>query len=91
MKTGAIRFSIAKDDMGKWIEFERYPPKEGMKTSLWIVKTKEDSVSLGLIKWFSRWRTYAFFPANGTVYEDDCLRDIAEFIEARMLERKIEK
>ena len=74
--------------MSKWIEFEHYPSKEGCKTSLWIVKTKEDSIPLGLIKWYGAWRTYAFFPANDTIFEDDCLRDIAQFIEDRMKERK---
>ena len=77
--------------MPKWIEFEHYPPKKDKKTSLWIVKAKEGGVSLGLIKWYGAWRTYAFFPANDTIYEDDCLRDIAQFIEDRMHERMVEK
>jgi hypothetical protein len=31
---------------------------------------------LGIIKWFGRWRQYAFFPDNGTVYNVECLNDI---------------
>jgi len=72
----------------KWIKFEHYPPKEGKKTSLWIIKTKDDDITLGLIKWYSSWRTYSFFPANDTIYEDDCLTDIANFIKDKMDERK---
>jgi len=77
--------------MPKWIEFEHYPSKVGQKTSVWIVRAKEGDVELGAIKWYGPWRTYAFFPANDTVYEDDCLCDIAHFIKERMEERSIQK
>jgi len=70
----------------KWIVFVL--TKEGEKTDIWRVCTKEGMQSLGLIKWFSSWRKYAFFPVAGTVYEPTCLRDIAEFIEAAMRQRK---
>lgn len=73
--------------MSKWIEFEHCPPKEGKKTSLWIVKNKESCTTIGLVKWYSAWRTYAFFPANDTIFEDDCLYDIAQFIKDKMTER----
>ena len=65
----------------KWIEFEYYPPKSGKKTSLWIVKSKSARCEIGLIKWHSAWRKYAFFPLPVVVLEEDCLRDIAEVIE----------
>jgi hypothetical protein len=74
--------------MSKWIRFEHYPPKSGHTTSIWIVMTKESDVTLGIIKWLPRWRKYAFFPANDTVYEPDCLRDLADFIKERMEERR---
>ena len=72
--------------MAKWIKFVLI--KEGNKTNVWRVVTEERNEVLGEIKWFSRWRKYAFFPAPETVYEDDCLKDIAEFIEQQMIERK---
>jgi hypothetical protein len=43
---------------------------------------------LGWVAWFSRWRKYAFYPKPETVYEEDCLRDIAEFCEAKTKEHK---
>jgi len=43
---------------------------------------------LGDIKWFNKWRSYAFFPEEETIYEDDCLVEIADFIKKLMDERK---
>ena len=50
------------------------------KTHILEVKSK-DGAPLGLVKWFGRWRKYSFFPCADTVFEQDCLRDIAEIIE----------
>ena len=53
------------------------------KTKRWQVVTKAEGALLGSIGWFGRWRRYAFTPYEGSVYEQDCLRDIASFIEAQ--------
>lgn len=64
----------------KWIEIEKLP-KDGKKTDTFEVWNTLDKVSLGIIKWKANWRKYAFFPYNQTCYEQDCMRDISEFIE----------
>jgi len=46
---------------------------------------------LGTVKWFGRWRQYAFFPEPGTIWNRDCLREVADFIEAGMLSRRKER
>ena len=61
------------------------PP--GRKTMIWNVLTNDGFV-LGQVKWFTRWRRYCFFPAAETVYEQVCLREIAQFIEDRTHEHK---
>ena len=63
--------------MSKWIEFkvsERKP-----KTNVWDVLVKDGASTLGQVRWFGRWRCYAFYPEPDTVYEQQCLRDIADF------------
>lgn len=75
--------------MSKWIEFRHYSPKSGQKTSLWIVRSKQSGATLGVIKWFGSWRKYSFFPSDSTIFEQDCLRDIANFIEEKTKEYKI--
>jgi hypothetical protein len=75
--------------MSKWIDFEI-----GMstgKTKVYKIVTKDGGAQIGLIKWYSPWRKYSFFPHQNTVFETDCLQDIISFINKLMLERKVEK
>lgn len=69
----------------KWLDFTL--ARDTGKTFIWQVRTKE-GLSLGVISWFGRWRTYAFTPSRGTVFEPTCLRDISVFIDARMADRR---
>jgi hypothetical protein len=39
---------------------------------------------LGEIKWYGAWRTYAFFPEVASLFNEQCLLDIAEFIHTEM-------
>ena len=58
------------------------------KTQVWSVVSKEHYFPLGTIKWFGRWRQYAFFPEADTVFNKDCLDDLRVFIADLMLKRK---
>lgn len=50
------------------------------KTDWWIVwPTMSRSGPLGVVKWFSHWRKYTFFPNHATVLDPGCLREIANF------------
>lgn len=49
------------------------------KTDVWSIEGETDR--LGVVKWFGRWRGYAFFPKTGTVFEQKCLRAVADFCE----------
>lgn len=46
------------------------------------------SESLGLIKWYSPWRRYCFYPSNETIFDSKCLSNINDFIYSLMNERK---
>jgi hypothetical protein len=67
----------------KWIYFVLLPIPLERKTSIWDVRTREGEASLGEIRWFGRWRCFAFYPRADTLYEKQCLRDIADFCEAQ--------
>ena len=73
-------------ETGTYIKF--IPTEPLTKTSVWRVHSKEDPIALGIIKWFARWRKYCFFPITDTVYEQVCLREIADFIERKTKEHK---
>jgi hypothetical protein len=51
------------------------------KTKAWRVRNIETKIDLGIVKWFGRWRQYAFFPDEELVFEKTCLRTIADFAE----------
>jgi len=63
----------------KWIVVE--PIITPTKTKAFRVLTKEGA-PLGYIRFFPRWRKFSFYPDPYTLYETDCLRDIANFCEA---------
>lgn len=51
------------------------------KTNIYEVYAKGDNFLLGRIAWYSRWRKYVFEPSANTIYEETCMREIAQFIE----------
>jgi hypothetical protein len=81
--------------MSKWIEFEADRHTKSKITKVWTVISKEGNHVLGWVKWYSGWRRYCFFPQVNTIFEQDCLRDIADFIEnqtrTHKAQRKLEK
>lgn len=51
------------------------------KTKIWTVRNTVARVNLGDVRWFGRWRQYAFFPGAELVFEKTCMRTIADFCE----------
>ena len=76
--------------MSEYLEFVDVPNHSG-KTRKVNVVSKKHGYSLGLIQWFGRWRQYVFVPAPETVFNKDCLRDIAQYLQDMMDERSMEK
>jgi len=74
----------------KWIQFFEQPPIPGRKTRIWLIAVKDGQGLLGSIAWYGPWRKYVFAPTPHatTVYEERCLRDIADFIQTRTKEHR---
>jgi len=75
--------------MSKFIEFR--PVHTETITKRWEVVSKLGGDPLGVVKWFGRWRKYAFFPLAECVFEEVCLRDLAEFCETSTREHRASK
>lgn len=73
--------------MKTYIEFELI--KNNPKTKVYSVKSIRGSVSLGVVSWFGKWRRYAFFPEEDTVFDSNCLEDIKNFMDNLMKEREL--
>lgn len=64
------------------------------KTKRWAVITKNtfntgNERFLGIVKWFSSWRSYSFAPFEETIFEQTCLEEIAEFISHQTKRHKL--
>jgi hypothetical protein len=72
-----------------WIRFEDSGPSRSGKTREWDVLPFEgNGRELGTIKWYGPWRKYCFCPVANVVFEQDCLRCIADFCAAKTAEHK---
>jgi hypothetical protein len=67
--------------MSKWIKFVQMPRATDRKTDTWQVFGNDGGVDLGAVKFYGAWRKFSFFPSPDTLFEKDCLRDIADFCE----------
>lgn len=74
--------------MANWVNFIPGSNSESGKTKSWFVETKGGAHHLGVVKWYAPWRKYAFHPASLTVFEEDCLRDIAMFVSAETVKHR---
>jgi hypothetical protein len=72
----------------KHIKFEELVFEKPRKTRAWSVISKHDDSYLGRVQWFGRWRKFAFFPEAVTTFEEQCLRDIANFVVAMTKEHR---
>jgi hypothetical protein len=71
-----------------WLHFEEMPKSAERKTLIFAAVTKEGQV-IGQIRWFAAWRKYCFYPFAETVWEENCLRQIADFIEGETKKQRI--
>ena len=62
---------------------------ENKKTDTIIVSNIHHNLTIGYIKWYSKWRQYCFFPYGDTIWNIDCLEEINNLIKDLMNERKV--
>jgi hypothetical protein len=89
----AIKQKSANEWEGKHLAIFYEGVIKGRITDTWSVWNKYDDIPLGSVEWCTKFRKYSFYPLADRVFEQDCLRDIAEFIEMQTrlyLERKKE-
>lgn len=58
------------------------------KTKIFEVVTKDRTGLLGQIKWYSQWRKYVFYPTSTTLFDSECLTELAEVCHTKTEEHK---
>ena len=70
----------------KYIKFEKdsaYRDPKG-KTICIIIYNKHSDEELGYIEWYEAWRQYCMMTKDDIVFNSQCLKDIAEFMDNLM-------
>lgn len=73
--------------VGRYLQAEAGPSKSG-KTQVFDVLRAPGPPRLGVVRWSGRWRRYVFCPEEETLYDAECLRELAAFCEAKTHEHK---
>jgi len=82
-----LKFDNVDDcSKSKYLDFRWW--KSTGKTEIYMVVSKTSNFSLGEIKWYGAWRQYCFFPKDETLFNNQCMRDICNFIVGLMIQRK---
>lgn len=61
------------------------------KTKVFSVKNIKAGMIIGMVFWEGRFRKYGYHSYSDIIYDNNCLRDITEFLEDLMTEHKEKK
>ncbi|MFA5187516.1 MAG: hypothetical protein WC551_13635 [Patescibacteria group bacterium] len=63
--------------MAKYIKFDEVIPHPG---GMWEICEKRMGYRLGGIEWYAPWRRYVASFSENSVWSEDCLADVIEFM-----------
>lgn len=72
-----------------YVKAKKTGKQKTLKTNIYIVRKDSDKAlaeRLGIIKFYSRWRQYVFYPDFYSIWSKDCLKKIASFLNELNLE-----
>ena len=67
----------------KYIRIDDEQPSKTGKTKVWRVFNFYKNQVCGYIQWYGGFRRYCFLPLNDFIFDNDFLRLVADFCEAR--------
>lgn len=70
----------------EYIRFRRMRMPTRRKTA--IYQCLSGGIALGVVKWYSPWRQFCFFPEGHTTFNVGCLSDVQHFIGQLMEARR---
>ena len=71
----------------KWLRVEII--KDTGKTKVYELYNIETSELVGIVKWYSGFRKYVFYPESNMLFSESCLSQIVDFINNLMKERNV--
>ena len=73
-----------------YLTFHETIPDPKRKTTIWDVRSGEQQVLLGQIRWYAPWRRYCYSPAGPQWMDAACLTEAVAFLTKQMDARKAE-
>lgn len=68
--------------------FDRLPRPDKRKTDIYLVYNNTEEDPIGTICWLGAWRQYALYPVESTAWSRSCLREVNDFIDKLMSDRR---
>lgn len=70
-----------------FVRMEEWGTSASGRTRIYKVWSTANNSFLGDVKWYSPWRRYVFYPANGVLFDAACLKDITNHLVELMANR----
>jgi hypothetical protein len=49
---------------------------------VYVIINRSSRTNIAQIGWYPRWKCYVMFPAEGTIFNDECLESILAFMKS---------
>lgn len=72
---------MSQDSVKKYIRIIEQGASPTGKTKVWHVMNIHKDELCGVVRWHGAFRKYCFYPTSGFLFDWDCLRVVADFME----------
>lgn len=74
--------------VASFIKFELVGPSKSGLTNIWRVVNTNTGEEIGQVYWHGAWRKYVYFTPLDSIYDWECMRLLADFIEEKTMEHR---
>lgn len=85
---GTNRQRMGHKPVESFIKFELMGTSKSGLTNVWRVVNTNFDEEIGQVYWHGAWRKYVYFTPLDSIYDWECMRLIADFIEKVTLEHR---
>lgn len=68
----------------KWITIKRILNEVFADKPCYRIFNNQTNAQLGFISWYKPWKEYVFSSKQGCVFNNECLKDVLDFIEVQI-------
>lgn len=84
--TTTVSFPVIPDT--EYLTFSRTASETGKTYVVQVLSARHPGVTLGEIRWYGRWRQYAFYPRPDTIWNPECMDGVSAAIRELMAHKR---